>query len=300
MNAASTLLHLKHFVITSFVKVVSTLFLLLIMILYLTSRISNTQIFSDTLIDVAITILYLLLIATLFLLAWSFYVWQEQESEVEIVSYYDDISEDKAIIIPSPEASWVQDVSPSPKLVKYHRRYRGFDFVESQPAKKVASFLSRQHPKVTQNILATVATERSETLKTLLGRHYIQEMEVCAEGEGSYETLVALDLSLQEELHPLNEARLYLKSLEKNEIQRLLLKIDKKELTYALMGFEQEFQERILATMSPNIATIFREVLSQVDSKAYRKIDNGMATLFLLAKQLREDAKMRATNQPTG
>ena len=300
MNAASTLLQLKHFVITSFVKVVSTLFLLLITILYLTSRISNTQIFSDTLIDVAITILYLLLIATLFLLAWSFYVWQEQESEVEIVSYYDDISEDKAIIIPSPEASWVQDVSPSPKLVTYHRRYRGFDFVESQPAKKVAYFLSQQHPKVTQNILATVAIERSETLKTLLGTHYIQEMEACAESESSYETLVALDLSLQEELHPLNEVRVYLKSLEKSEIQHLLLKIDKKELTYALMGFEQEFQERILATMSPKIATIFREVLSQIDSKTYRKIDNGMATLFLLAKQLREDAKMRATKQPTG
>ena len=297
VHLESTLQQLKRFIVHTFFKVVATLLALLLGILYLTSLVSSTNTFSDTSINLMISVLYVLLIVTLSLLAWSFYLYQDQESDVEIVGYYDDQNDVEAVVTIE---NVKEEVVVKPKVQVYQRRYRGFDFVESQPTQKVAGFLVQQHPKVTQSILAMVSLERAVLLTSFFDIAYLSALKKCEEGGGTQMTLEALDKSLQEELHPLNEARSYLNSLEKREIQTLLLQINKKELTYALMGFDQEFQERILATMSPNIATTFREVLLAVDSKAYRKIDNGIATLFLLAKQLREDAKMRATNQPTG
>lgn len=301
MNLEGYLLKVKALITQKFTSVVMALLLFLAGLLYVTTYLSHNYFLSETFIDISIYFIYLLLLSTLSLLAFSVYIYYTQEEEIEVVGYYLDATDDAE---ETKEEVNVVDfeklfVSKKP-AVTYRRVHRGFDYFEAGDAEKMALFLSFQHPKITATLFSVCDLDVVTLVSEQLTPEYLEMVDRCDERTQDQGQIEALDKTLEMELHPHKKLFELIEKLQPQEVQAILRVVDKKELAFALLGLSQSLQERFFANMSPQTVETFKKVLIQLSGIQEKKITRALEALFLLAKQLKEDGKMREQNQPTG
>ncbi len=295
------MLKVKALITQKFTSVVMALLLFLAGLLYVTTYLSHNYFLSETFIDISIYFIYLLLLSTLSLLAFSVYIYYTQEEEIEVVGYYLDATDDAE---ETKEEVNVVDfeklfVSKKP-AVTYRRVHRGFDYFEAGDAEKMALFLSFQHPKITATLFSVCDLDVVTLVSEQLTPEYLEMVDRCDERTQDQGQIEALDKTLEMELHPHKKLFELIEKLQPQEVQAILRVVDKKELAFALLGLSQSLQERFFANMSPQTVETFKKVLIQLSGIQEKKITRALEALFLLAKQLKEDGKMREQNQPTG
>ena len=178
------------------------------------------------------------------------------------------------------------------------QRYRGFEFLERMSQEDLVKYVEVHHPQIIAIVILMIDQERSIKLLQALEPDLAEEVSLIVEGDVNLlpSQVEKLDLALQEELLELYTECRILKKLEDSEIRQLLHQVNKKELMFALKGATQELQERFLANMSPNTSAWFHNLLAHAPQVSQENSDKAIKKLYLLAKQLRENGRIRATN----
>jgi len=276
---------------------VGLLFLFLLFV-YLSTLLSHTHTLSEGVVDVAIFLLFTLFIAILSAMGYLVYFfWNVPEVEVQA-----SVQEKRAAKPQKPRVT----VEPteikasqenSLEQIQDHN-YRGFGYLERLEAAALQKYLEPQHPQIIALVLLMIDQQKSHnvlsSMDALLAEKVSKVMSVPE--RVSERQIEKLDLALQEELLELYAECRVLHQMQEREVRQLLLQVDKKELMFALKGATQELQERFLANMSPKTRSYFRKLLEHAPQVSQENSDKAIKKLSLLAKQLRENGKIRATN----
>lgn len=289
------------------------LFSALVLLLYFTSLISQLTL-SDTFVDIAIYVIYILLVIILGSISFIVYCLLEEEPLSGMNSYTPKpdvlnigelltLKEEKPSVQEQESARGedvrgVLEAARNRLAVGAERERKGYDLVEALQTEAIAPYLNEQHPQIAAVILLMIDPKKAETvLKTLEKSqrdelmHRIESTEVV-----SNEVLMILDKALQNELAVLQKECSALQDLESAQIREILHHVDKKELMFALKGVRQELQEKFFANMSSKASTEFKKVLASVSYLDQTKSHKAIKNLYLLAEQLRENGRIRAIN----
>ena len=276
---------------------VGLLFLFLFFV-YLSTLLSHTHSLSEGVVDTAIFLLFTLFIAILSAMGYLIYFfWNVPEAEGEALS-----QEKSTVRLQEPatriEASEVKIREKSSLKQIQDHNYRGFGYLERLEEAALQKYLEPQHPQIIALVLLMIDGQKSRSVLSSMDAFLAEKVsEVMSEPAGvSEQQIEKLDLALQEELLELYVECKLLHQLQEHEIRRLLLQVNKKELIYALKGVTQELQERFLANMSPKTRSGFHQLLVHAPQVSQENSDKAIKKLSLLAKQLRENGKIRATN----
>lgn len=311
MNVEVLLQHFKatlsrHFNVLSLLH-----FSALALLLYVTSLLSQATSLSDLIVDLAIYTIYILLVLVIGSLTFITYCRLEEEplNETESGTSERDVVETKKLLAPKDEKA-VEDRSDRAIISSARNRLlsdtattmRGFALVESYKTEEMGHYLSQQHPQIAALILLMTDLEKAEAILEHL--EPVQRDTVLAGmkemGNVSKTALKLLDEALQVELSPVKNECLFLGELESDAIREILRHVDKKELMFALKGATQELQEKFFVNMSSKASAEIRNILASVSSINQTKSQNAIKNLYLLAQQLRDNGKIRATNKATG
>ncbi len=316
MNVEVLSQQLKRTILRHYKTVFLLLFGALALLLYLTTLLSQASSLSDTFVDVAIYIIYILLVLILGSITFVGYSLLEEEPLVEINSYTPqrDVLEIESLLDQKEEVFQEKVIEkPAGFAVVLNRareslisgstvRMKGYLLVEESEPEQMAEYLSQQHPQITAVTLLMIKLNRAETILEQFEISYRDDVLISIEESDtvSQEAVQLLDEALQQELSPLYEECLSLAGLQRSEVREILRHVDKKELMFALKGATQELQESFFANMSSKASTEFKNVLRSLTHIEQTKSQNAIKNLYLLAEQLRENGKIRAINQRTG
>ncbi len=296
-------------------KLLLLLFGLFLLLLYLTSLLSQATALSDTFVDIAIYTLYLLLISLLGSMTFIAYCMFEEKPLIEVQSYSpkrdryeienqavspvevlleeDDGSADYGEIIMRAKKSF-----PSEPDVKM----QGFAAVATSETEKIVLYLSQQHPQIAAVILLAIEVEKAADILEHIESAVRDDLLVHITGMQSIsqEALNGLDSALQRELIVRHEECPGLYTLESETIRTILRQINKKELMFALKGMTQELQDKFFANMSSKASAEFKKALASVSVNEPMRSRKAMKNLCLLAERLRENGRIRARNKAMG
>ncbi len=312
MNVEVLSQQLKRTILRHYKTVFLLLFGALALLLYLTTLLSQASSLSDTFVDVAIYIIYILLVLILGSITFVGYSLLEEESLVEISSYTPqrDVLEIESLLDQKEEVFQEKVIEkPAGFAVVLNRareslisgstvRMKGYLLVEESEPEQMAEYLSQQHPQITAVTLLMIKLNRAETILEQFEISYRDDVLISIEESDtvSQEAVQLLDKTLQQELSPLYEECLSLAGLQRSEVREILRHVDKKELMFALKGATQELQESFFANMSSKASTEFKNALRSLTHIEQTKSQNAVKNLYLLAEQLRENGKIRAIN----
>ena len=277
-------------------------FFTFVFLLYLSHLLSQTRSLSDTFIDVAIFTLFTLIITILSAMGYLIYYFWKSDGPIEIKDVQDTLFD----VLEKPQKKRV--VTEDPQILRKEesvlikqiqdQKYRGFKFLEGLSQDDLLKYMQVQHPQIIAIVMLMIDQEKSIKLLQELEQTLADEVSNIVEGKVNLlpSQVEKLDLALQEELLELYLECRILKKLEDSEIRQLLREVNKKELIFALKGARQELQERFLVNMSPKASAWFHNVLTHAPEVSQENSDNAIKKLSLLAKQLRDNGKIRATN----
>ena len=276
---------------------VGLLFLFLLFV-YFSTLLSHTHSLSEGVVDAAIFLLFTLFIVILSAMGYLIYFfWNVPEvEEAPSVQEKRAVKPQKSTVTIEPIEIKTAQASPLEQIQDHN--YRGFGYLERLEEEALQKYLEPQHPQIIALVLMMIDEQKSRTVLSSMDALLAEKVsEVMSAPERVSERQIKkLDLALQEELLELyTECRL-LHELQESEICQLLLQVDKKELMFALKGATQELQERFLANMSPKTRSWFHQLLVHAPQVPQQNSDKAIKKLSLLAKQLRENGRIRATN----
>ena len=268
-------------------------------LIYLSTLLSHATDLSETFIDVTIFTLFSLIIMVLSSMGYLiYYFWNttEPSSIKEQLQETSQQPQETRALIEVPQV--FKDKKSLPVKQMQDQRYRGFEFLERMHAEDLLKYVEVHHPQIIAIVVLMIDQEKSIKLFQALEPNLAEKVSVIVKG---YVNLLPsqvekLDLALQEELLELYTECRILKELEDSEIRQLLHQVNKKELMFALKGATQELQERFLANMSPNTSAWFHNLLIHAPQVSQENSDKAIKKLYLLAKQLRENGRILATN----
>ena len=267
-------------------------------LIYLSTLLSHTTYFSDAFVNIAIFTLFTLIVIVLSSMGYLiYYFWNKTE-----VTEREPLPElpkkrhkkvNKAVVAPVLK----EEKCLSIKQIQ-DKKYRGFEFLERMEEEELFKYIEIQHPQIIVMVILMIDQEKSIKLLEAFEPVLAEKIsKIVASNVNLLPSQVEkLDLALQEELLELYTECRILKKLEDSEIRQLLHQVNKKELMFALKGATQELQERFLANMSPNTSAWFHNLLVHAPQVSQENSDKAIKKLYLLAKQLRENGRIRATN----
>lgn len=288
------------------------LFSALALLLYLTSLLSQTISLSDTIVDILIYLIYILLVLILGSITFIGYCLVEEEPLSMISSsppqseMFDveellnrernrDVKEDQQTVEQSKHSALLNSAKQRLAL-NFSMPTRGFEIVASSQTDKMTHYLKGQHPQLIAVILLMIDMHKAEEI--LEQFEYDLRRDVITNIENiqtvSKESLSALERALIDELRVVQRECLSLQSLESVEIREILRHVDKRDLMFALKGATQELQEKFFVNMSSKASTEFKKALSSLSRIDETKNQNAIKNLYLLAQRLRENGKIRA------
>jgi len=289
-----------------FREVITALIIVLAILFYLTSLLSQTTSLSNILIDVLIYIIYFTLMTTLGSLAFVLYNYYDEENSLLVPSFQ------QGIPIEAPYLAIEDDSERDEKLLAtmmiidrfkekltYNKEgtFTGFERLLSLSDNEIVSYLQQQHPQIIAMILGYMSTSQAEAIATKFTSTMRDEiMRVFQESRIVDDSALArLNKALYKDLSPVKEACKVLKVLTGSEIQNILRKVSKIELMFAFKGASQELREMFFANMSAKASREFKSALSTKQDISSFKSDNAIKNLYLLAQRLGEDGKIRTT-----
>lgn len=286
-----------------------------VLLLYLTTLLSQATALSDTFVDIAIYTLYLLLISILGSMTFIAYCVFEEKPLIEVQSYRPkrDLSKVENRIVRPVETLPKTDEDavdygeiimrakksfPSEPAVKM----QGFAAVATSETEKIALYLSQQHPQIAAVTLLVIEVDKAADILEHIESAVRDDLLVCITGmqSVSHEAVKGLNSALQRELIPSPEECSGLRTLESETIRTILRQIDKKELMFALKGMTQELQDKFFANMSSKASAEFKKALTSVSVNEPIRSRKAIKNLCLLAERLRENGRIRATNKAMG
>ncbi|MGB5966431.1 MAG: FliG C-terminal domain-containing protein [Sulfurimonadaceae bacterium] len=318
MNTEVLPQHLKSTLLRHSKILLALLFGALALLLYVTSLLSQATALSDIFVDIAIYTIYILLVLLLGSIAFIGYCRFEQEPLIEMNSYtpegdlldIENLLEQKEESLFDQDEKMVDDSDYKAMINSSKSRLpsdltetmRGFGAVESSEIEKIVDYLSQQHPQIAAVILLMIDVKKAETILEHFETAQRDDVVTSMEDTGtiSQEALHLLDDALQIELFALQKECSALLQLDSAEIREILRHVDKKELMFALKGAMQELQEKFFVNMSSKASTEFKNVLASVSRIDQKKSQNAIKNLYLIAEQLRDNGKIRATNKAMG
>lgn len=304
--------HLKSTLLRHSKMLLVLLFAALALLLYLTSLLSKATALSDTVVDIAIYTIYILLVLVLGSITFIGYCLFEHEPLIEMNSStpvsnlleIDELLDQKEETLVDHDEKAVVDRDDSALIYSAKSRLpsglaktmRGFGTVESFQTERVAAYLSQQHPQVTAVILLMIDTSKAEAILEHFEDAQRDDVVESIKGTGTIanEALTALDEALQIELSQLQQECSALQQLDATAIREILRHVDKKELMFALKGATQELQEKFFVNMSSKASTEIKNALASVSRVDQTKSQDAIKNLYLLAQRLRENGKIRA------
>lgn len=275
---------------------------ILMLLLFLTSLLSQTQGFPDLLVDLLIYMLYLLLVGVISLMSYIVYMLSDaRASEIHhikpaVKSVNTPILEVAAI---SKTIDKIVNEKEESFSLMSETPHEGILLLESLEVEMLTGFLEEQHPQIAAVILLLLKQEKRDQLLENLEARHVQEVKAAFAGvkRVSENAIIALDKALKKEFTPLYTECTGLKHLSDHEIREILRHIDKKELMFALKGVTQELREKFFANMSAHTASTLMRVLESTSHIDETKSYNAIRNLYLLAQRLRENGRIRTTNK---
>ena len=293
-----------------FREIFVALLVLLFLLLYLTSQLSTITFLSETFFDLIIYTVYLLLVFIIGAMTFVVYNYletplmgfapfedeerllREQEERVSVDSY--DVG---PTLLDSEQQLTLLYIEQERLRLSRESVLLGFVAVEEREIEVLMTLIEKEHPQLLV------------VLCTYLSRAYIQRLYSSFDAEKremllimmqeshtlSFEVLKIVDGYLQALFSPLHKECSVLHALSDQEVRQLLKKVHKKELMFALKGATQELQEKFFVNMSNKTAALFRDAMERYRTVDQTKSVNALKNLYLLAQQLREDGKIRAT-----
>ena len=269
-----------------------------VFLIYLSTLLSHVTDLSEIFVDAAIFLLFSFIIIVPSSMGYLiYYFWNTTETKYveELMPEVPSKPQTKTVSTESPELLKEESL---PIKQTQDQKYRGFEFLERLSQEDLQKYIEVQHPQIIA--MVTLMIDQEKSIKLLENLEPVLADEVSTILEGNVNLLPSqvdkLDLALQEELLELYSECRILKQLEDSEIRQLLHQVNKKELMFALRGATQELQERFLANMSSKTSAWFHKVLVHAPEVSQENSDNAIKKLSLLAKQLRENGRIRATN----
>jgi len=275
----------------------------LLFLFYITSLLSKNSVLNDTVIDILIYGIYLLLVLVVGSMSYIGYLVFDEVPLYETLSDEQPVHEMTEVLFETPQMSekdafeigiyqpLFRDKSLSPDA---------FEPLQKLSQKELLKLLGEQHPQLALVLLMQRddAELLFEQLEPVLRQALLTRMQA------SLPVTPLFLKQLSEKLNTLllrpKEACQFLASLNDAEIRELLRHVTKKELMFALKRVKQELQERFLANISSPTAERLRRAMREVGDGYGLKRHSSMEKLCLLAKQLREDGKISASNQVMG
>ena len=277
---------------------------LLLLLFYLTSLLSKNSILDDRALDFAIYTIYLLLVFVVGSMGYLVYLLFDETAIVQRSLYEKELP----MSLPSvSEDAETPQHNPQKELESYRPLFQerslkreGFELLRSLSQEERVTLLSAQHPQLSALLL--MQRDDAVLLMKRLPKRQQQELYRCLQESKKVDESVLKRVSegLETVLSRAKEACEFLGSLDEREIRELLRHVTKRELMFALQHSNQELQERFLANMSKVTAERFKNGLRLNGALTRAKSHNALKKLSLLAKQLREDGKISASNQVTG
>jgi len=297
---------LKQQLSKHFTGVVSSLAVMLMLLLYLTSLLSQSTVLSNTLVDLLIYLIYFALIFTLGTLAFVIYNYYDEESLLCSIDLQERAPKMMPILpdVKVEEASAiVLDVESIIEQYQEKQAYRsgrglmGLERFITLSTKTMLLYLEQQHPQLIALILAYLPTKKVAEIVMMFAPELRENILIVFQTteEVALSTLRILDKALYRDLSTLQKECGVLKALSPLQVQNMLRQVSKTELMFALKGASQELQEMFLVNMSPKASNEFKKVLAKKHDISPTKSDNAIKNLYLLAQRLREDGKIRAT-----
>ena len=278
---------------------------LLLLLFYLTSQLSKNSILDDTALDFAIYTIYLFLVLVVGSMGYLVYLLFDETAVVQ-TSLYENESPARQPLV-SEEAEAAEENKPQEDLESYRPLFQqrslqteGFELLRSLSQDETITLLRAQHPQL--SVLLLMQRDDAVLLLQQLPDTVQQELDTCMQESSKVDVSVLKRVAegLEMVLSRPKEACELLSSLDAIEVRELLRHVTKRELIFALQHSDQELQERFLANMSEVTAERFKKALRLNDAVYRPKSHNALKKLYLLAKQLREDGKISASNQVTG
>lgn len=312
MNIELLSQHLKSTLRRHSKLLLALLFGALVLLLYLTSLLSQATALSDIIVDILIYVIYILLVLILGSITFIGYCLVEEEplsmmsssppqSEMfdveELLNRESsrDAKEDLQTVEQSKHSALLNSAKQRLSL-SLSMPTRGFEIVESSQTDKMTHYLKGQHPQLIAVILLMIDREKAEAIleqfENALGCDVIASIE--AMQIVSKEALTALDSALVDELRVVQRECSILHTLERFEIREILRHVHKRDLMFALKGATQELQEKFFVNMSSKASTEFKNALASLSRVDETKNQNAIKNLYLLAQRLRENGKIRA------
>ena len=269
-----------------------------VFLIYLSRLLSHVTDLSEVFVDVAIFTLFSLIVMVLSSMGYLiYYFWNTTETAYVEEKLFEapQKPKKKRVLIETPEIK-VEERLPIKQI--QDKKYRGFEFLERLSEEDLQKYMDVQHPQIIAVVMLMIDQEKVIKLLKDLEPTLAEEVSSILQGKVNLlpSQVENLDLALQEELLELYTECRFLKKLEDSEIRQLLHHVNKKELMFALKGATQELQERFLANMSPKASRWFYNLLAHAPEVSQENSDNAIKKLSLLAKQLRENGRIRATN----
>lgn len=282
----------------------------LLLLLYATSELSQATALSDIFVDVAIYIIYLLLVLIISAATFIVYYLSANDPLHETARPLAQEKHLKSDTTSKPkEEAPVVDRLPSGRemlglqlkkardeLITAPLKTRdGYALLEASAADKALRYLDQQHPQIAA--VTVLMLDPNKALDILEQMHAGQREVLLARLENSepvsYAALTRLERALYKEFFLLQKECVALQQLNNREIQGILRRVNKKDLMFALTAVTQELQERFFANMSSKAAGEFKKVMASLPVSDLTKSRNAVENLYLLAEQLRDDGRIR-------
>ena len=270
-----------------------------VFLIYLSTLLSRVTDLSEIFVDASIFILFSLIIIVLSMMGYLiYYFWNTTETKYVEEQVFELPKKPQKQTVLAEDSQILNEEKRLPVKQIQDQKYRGFEFLERLSQEDLQKYIEVQHPQIIA--MVTLMIDQEKSIKLLEGFEPPLADEISTILEANINLLPSqvekLDLALQEELLELYSECRILKQLEDSEVRQLLHQVNKKELMFALRGATQELQERFLANMSPKASTWFHNVLTHAPEVSQENSDKAIKKLSLLAKQLRDNGKIRATN----
>ncbi len=282
----------------------------LLLLLYATSELSQATALSDIFVDVAIYIIYLLLVLIISAATFIVYYLSANDplhetarplaQEKHLKSDTTSKPKEEAPVVDRPpsgrEMLGLQLKKARDELITAPLKTRdGYALLEASAADKALRYLDQQHPQIAA--VTVLMLDPNKALDILEQMHAGQREVLLARLENSepvsYAALTRLERALYKEFFLLQKECVALQQLNNREIQEILRRVNKKDLMFALTAVTQELQERFFANMSSKAAGEFKKVMASLPVSDLTKSRNAVENLYLLAEQLRDDGRIR-------
>ncbi len=282
----------------------------LLLLLYATSELSQATALSDIFVDVAIYIIYLLLVLIISAATFIVYYLSANDplhetarplaQEKHLKSDTTSKPKEEAPVVDRPpsgrEMLGLQLKKARDELIAVPLKTReGYALLEASAVDKAVRYLDQQHPQIAAaTVLMLDPNKALDILEQMpAGQREVLLARLENSEPVSHAALMRLERALYKEFFLLQKECAALQQLNNREIQEILRRVNKKDLMFALTAVTQELQERFFANMSSKAAGEFKKVMASLPVSDLTKSRNAVENLYLLAEQLRDDGRIR-------